>query len=62
MTCNGVDTLTRAVLSDEFSDASGRYFDNDSKSFAAPHPDAADAGKVAKVVAAIDGQIKSALT
>ncbi|WP_272004604.1 hypothetical protein [Roseovarius sp. ZX-A-9] len=62
MTCNGVDTLTRAVLSDEFSDASGRYFDNDSKSFSAPHPDAADAGKVAKVVAAIDGQIKSALT
>ena len=62
MTCNGVDTLTRAVLSDEFSDASGLYFDNDSKSLAAPHPDAADASKVAKVVAAIDGQIKSALT
>jgi NAD(P)-dependent dehydrogenase (short-subunit alcohol dehydrogenase family) len=58
----GVDILTRAALSDEFSDASGRYFDNDSGAFAAPHVDAADADKVGKVVAAIDGQIKGALT
>jgi NAD(P)-dependent dehydrogenase (short-subunit alcohol dehydrogenase family) len=56
----GVDILIRAALSDEFSDMSGRYFDNDSGRFSKPHPDAADAGKVAKVVAAIDRQIKAA--
>ncbi|MCZ4351745.1 SDR family NAD(P)-dependent oxidoreductase [Roseovarius aestuarii] len=57
----GVDILIRAALSDEFTDASGRYFDNDSGAFAAPHGDAADLGKVARVVAAIEGQIKAAL-
>lgn len=36
----GVDILTRAALSDEFADASGKYFDNDSRQFASPHPDA----------------------
>jgi NAD(P)-dependent dehydrogenase (short-subunit alcohol dehydrogenase family) len=55
----GVDILTRAALSDDFSGASGRYFDNDNRRFAAPHPDAGNPVKVAGVVAAIDGQIKS---
>jgi len=50
----GVDILTRAALSDEFGTASGQYFDNDSGQFVAPHPDAANAAKVAKVVAIID--------
>lgn len=57
----GVDILARAALSDEFADASGRYFDNDSGRFAAPHPDAADPGKVAQVVAAINRQIEGRL-
>lgn len=36
----GVDILKRAALSEEFADAHGRYFDNDSGRFADPHPDA----------------------
>ena len=46
----GADILTRAALSDEFADASGKYFDNDAGKFAPPHPDALDAQKNAAVV------------
>ena len=53
----GVDILSRAALSDEFAAASGQYFDNDSGRFAAPHSDAANAAKVAGVVAIIDAQL-----
>ncbi len=49
----GADILSRAALSDEFADASGKYFDNDSQRFAAPHPFAADKGNVEAVVVAI---------
>ncbi|WP_376873583.1 SDR family NAD(P)-dependent oxidoreductase [Albirhodobacter sp. R86504] len=34
----GVDILTRAALSPEFSGVSGRYFDNDARSLAARYP------------------------
>ncbi|MEQ6204704.1 SDR family NAD(P)-dependent oxidoreductase [Sulfitobacter sp. HNIBRBA2951] len=50
----GVDILLRAALSEEFAKASGRYFDNDSGQFAAPHSDAADPAKVAGVVAVVE--------
>ncbi len=50
----GADILTRAALSDTFADASGKYFDNDSGSFSAPHPDGLDARKTQAVVSAID--------
>lgn len=53
----GVDILIRAALSDEFAKASGRYFDNDSGQFAAPHPDAADPNTVGLVVDAINRQV-----
>ena len=53
----GVDILTRAALSDEFANASGKYFDNDSGRFASPHADAANAAKVASVIAIIEAQI-----
>ena len=36
----GADILTRLALDDEFKNASGKYFDNDSGQFASPHPDA----------------------
>lgn len=36
----GADILIRAALSDEFSEANSLYFDNDSRQFALPHPDA----------------------
>ncbi len=50
----GADILCRAALADEFADRSGQYFDNDIGKFAPPHSDARDAGKLAKVVAAIE--------
>nr|WP_067294322.1 SDR family NAD(P)-dependent oxidoreductase [Marinobacterium profundum] len=50
----GADILIRASLSDEFEEASGQYFDNDSKSFASPHPDALNAEKSAELVRVIE--------
>ncbi len=50
----GADILTRAALDEEFSDASGRYYDNDRKSFADPHPDALDSEKNKRVIEAIE--------
>ena len=41
----GAKILCRAALSDEFADASGRYFDNDIGRFSSPHPDAMNARK-----------------
>lgn len=54
----GVNILIRAALSDEFASASGRYFDNDSGQFAAPHSDAANAEVVSSVVAIVDAHLK----
>jgi hypothetical protein len=53
----GVDILIRAALSDEFAAASGKYLDNDSGQFTQPHPDAANAVKVARVVDVIKAEI-----
>ncbi|GAB5489749.1 MAG: SDR family NAD(P)-dependent oxidoreductase [Parasphingorhabdus sp.] len=50
----GADILTRAALSDEFANASGRYYDNDRKSFAQPHPDALDSSENRRVIEAIE--------
>ncbi|MEO1303594.1 MAG: SDR family NAD(P)-dependent oxidoreductase [Pseudomonadota bacterium] len=50
----GADILTRAALSDEFANASGRYYDNDRKAFAAPHPDALDSSKNQQIIEAIE--------
>ncbi|MEM7493352.1 MAG: SDR family NAD(P)-dependent oxidoreductase [Pseudomonadota bacterium] len=50
----GADILTRAALSDEFANASGRYYDNDRKSFAQPHRDALDPVKNLHVIEAIE--------
>ncbi|MEQ5829126.1 SDR family NAD(P)-dependent oxidoreductase [Sulfitobacter sp. NFXS29] len=49
----GADILCRAALSDDFSKASGKYFDNDMGGFNEPHSAAADADHVAAVMAAI---------
>ncbi len=51
----GAEILTRAALSDEFANASGKYFDNDSGQFAPPHQDALDQQKSEDVVKAIEG-------
>lgn len=50
----GGDILCRASLSEEFSNASGRYFDNDSERFDDPHPDALDERKRKEVVDCIE--------
>jgi hypothetical protein len=50
----GADILCRAALSDEFAAAGGRYFDNDSSRFAAPHPDALDPEKTRYLIRAIE--------
>ena len=50
----GADILCRAAFSDEFKDASGLYFDNDSGRFTAPHPDALNEQKCKDIVRVIE--------
>ena len=50
----GAEILCRAALADEFADASGKYFDNDSGQFASPHPDALDPRKSKEIVGVIE--------
>ena len=50
----GADILIQAAFSDEFADASGKYFDNDSGQFAPPHIAGQDAQKCEAVVNAIE--------
>ena len=54
----GADILTRAALSEEFAEASGRYYDNDHKAFAQPHSDALDRAKNHRVIEAIEKLIR----
>jgi NAD(P)-dependent dehydrogenase (short-subunit alcohol dehydrogenase family) len=53
----GATVLMDAALGDDFSAASGRYFDNDSGRFAQPHPAALDAGHSAAVMTAIEAML-----
>ncbi|MFK8184224.1 MAG: SDR family NAD(P)-dependent oxidoreductase [Phormidesmis sp.] len=55
----GADILTRAALSDEFSAASGQYYDNDSGRFACPHLDALNPTKSEAIVRAIEAQLSA---
>lgn len=57
----GADVLCRAALSDEFANASGRYYDNDLGKFAPPHRDALDPVKNKTLVAAIEDIIAARL-
>jgi NAD(P)-dependent dehydrogenase (short-subunit alcohol dehydrogenase family) len=50
----GAEILCRAALSDEFSTATGRYFDNDSGQFASPHPDVLNPKKCEEIVRVIE--------
>lgn len=50
----GADILSRAALTDEFSTASGQYFDNDSGQFASPHSDALNPQKCKEIVRIIE--------
>lgn len=55
----GADILVQAALSDDFASANGRYFDNDSRKFASPHPDALDLPKSKEVVRTIETVLSS---
>jgi short-subunit dehydrogenase len=50
----GAAILVRAALSEEFADASGKYYDNDSHQFAIHHPDHLNAAKCQEVVSTMD--------
>lgn len=54
----GADILVRATLSDDFAQATGQYFDNDSRRFAQPHPDALDPRKTSQLVKAIEALLR----
>lgn len=51
----GADILARAAVSDEFSNASGKYYDNDEGHFGPPHKHAVDAARVAGMMKMMDG-------
>ena len=53
----GANILVKAALSNEFSEASGRYFDNDEGRFGSPHADALDDEKCAQLVAMLEALI-----
>lgn len=46
----GADILVRAALSDEFADANGNYFDNDSGQFSRAHSDCYDSSKLTELI------------
>ncbi len=50
----GADILCRAALADEFTTASGKYFDNDSGQFASPHAEAMNPHKSEEIVRIIE--------
>lgn len=57
----GAEVLVRAAVSEEFANASGRYFDNDEGRFGPPHADALNAQKRQAVVKVIKELIASQL-
>ncbi|MCQ1060134.1 SDR family NAD(P)-dependent oxidoreductase [Photobacterium sp. ZSDE20] len=57
----GADILCRAALSEEFANASGKYFDNDSGLFKDPHADALDPTKNRQLVAVLDQLLEEKL-
>lgn len=50
----GADILSRAAVSKEFEDASGRYFDNDARQFGPGHPDASNEQACEAVAKAVE--------
>lgn len=50
----GADILVKSALSEEFSKATGLYFDNDIGQFTQPHQDALDNNKIADVTDIIE--------
>ena len=57
----GADILMQSALSEAFADANGRYFDNDSGRFAAPHRAAADEAANSRLMTAMDALLEKLL-
>lgn len=57
----GAEILCKAALSEEFAQASGKYFDNDVQRFANPHPDALIPQKCKEIVDAIESVLSKSL-
>lgn len=55
----GANILVKAATSEEFSEASGLYFDNDLGKFSEPHPDALDDNKCKQFLFEIEKLIPS---
>ncbi|MEH6740966.1 MAG: hypothetical protein V7695_20830 [Sulfitobacter sp.] len=53
----GAEIIHKAALSDKFSGASGKYFDNDIGAFGMLHADAQDAGTCQSVITAIEAAL-----
>ena len=49
---------TWLCTSAEVQGLTGKYFDNDRRQFASPHPDALDAAKNAQLVSAVESLLK----
>ena len=58
----GADILVRAALSEEFADANGQYFDNDSHQFTSPHTEALNHEKVKEVIRVIESVLSELTT
>ncbi|MTI09717.1 SDR family NAD(P)-dependent oxidoreductase [Curvivirga aplysinae] len=54
----GADILVKASLSDDFKNASGKYFDNDNGCFADPHPDGLNRQKTNELITNMESLIK----
>jgi len=50
----GADILVKSALSETFSDANGKYFDNDRGQFSLPHPDANNLKKTTQLIQVLD--------
>ncbi|MEM9647634.1 MAG: SDR family NAD(P)-dependent oxidoreductase [Bacteroidota bacterium] len=46
----GADILSKLAVSEEFSDSSGKYFDNDKGVFSKAHPDAYDEKRIVQLI------------
>ena len=57
----GAQILCKAALSDEFLQASGKYFDNDSQQFASPHNFALNTVNCQQVMEALQSVVAESL-
>lgn len=55
----GAEILSKIALSEQFAEASGKYFDNDIGQFSRPHPDAMDPVKCKEVIGAMESFLET---